>query len=70
MQKWYVKNTAGKVFGPIDLETLKETNRTLIETLEEVRTIQADGAAKRRQAELELGKIENELREKLVQINK
>lgn len=56
--------------GIVDLETLKETNAKLIETLEEVRSIQAEGATKRRQAEQELDKIETELREKLVQINK
>ena len=56
--------------GIVDLETLKHTNQTLIDTLEEVRSIQADGAAKRRAAEVELGRIETELREKLVQINK
>lgn len=56
--------------GIVDLETLKETNQKLIDTLEEVRTIQADGRARRREAEKELGKIETELREKLVQINK
>ena len=56
--------------GIVDLETLKETNAKLIETLEEVRSIQAEGASKRRQAEQELDKIETELREKLVQINK
>ncbi len=56
--------------GIVDLETLKNTNQTLIDTLEEVRSIQADGAAKRRAAEVELGRIETELREKLVQINK
>lgn len=56
--------------GIVDLETLKETNAKLIETLEEVRSIQAEGASKRRQAEQELDKIETELREKLVEINK
>ena len=43
--------------GIVDLETLKHTNQTLIDTLEEVRSIQADGAAKRRAAEVELGRI-------------
>ena len=56
--------------GIVDLETLKETNQSLIDTLEEVRSIQAEGAQKRREAEKELGRIETELREKLVQINK
>ena len=56
--------------GVVDLETLKATNQSLIETLEEVRTIQVEGAAKRRQAEVELGKIESDLKNKLLEINK
>ena len=56
--------------GIVDIETLKATNQSLIETLEEVRTIQAEGAQKRRQAENELGKIESELKEKLLDINR
>ncbi len=55
--------------GIVDIETLKATNQSLIETLEEVRTIQAEGAQKRRQAETELGKIESELKDKLLDIN-
>ena len=56
--------------GIVDIETLKATNQSLIETLEEVRTIQVEGAAKRRQAEAELGKIESDLKAKLLEINK
>ncbi len=56
--------------GIVDLETLKATNQSLIETLEEVRTIQAEGAAKRRAAEAELGKIESDLKSKLLELNK
>ncbi len=56
--------------GIVDIETLKATNQSLIETLEEVRTIQVEGAAKRRQAEVELGKIESDLKNKLLEINK
>ncbi len=56
--------------GIVDIETLKATNQSLIETLEEVRTIQAEGAAKRRQAEAELGRIESDLKAKLLEINK
>ncbi len=55
--------------GVVDIETLKATNQSLIDTLEEVRTIQAEGAAKRRQAEAELGKIESDLKRKLLEIN-
>ncbi len=53
--------------GVVDIETLKETNQALIDTLEEVRTIQTEGAAKRREAEEELNHIENELKKKLLE---
>ncbi len=56
--------------GIVDIETLKATNESLIETLEEVRTIQAEGAEKRRQAEAELGKIESDLKAKLLEMNR
>ncbi|MBR4870510.1 MAG: toxic anion resistance protein [Oscillospiraceae bacterium] len=52
----------------VDIETLKETNRMLIETLDEVMTIQRDGAAKRKAAEAELGRIEGELKAKLMEL--
>ena len=55
--------------GIADIETLKATNQTLIETLEEVRTIQTEGAARRREAELELGRIEGELKQKLLEVH-
>jgi uncharacterized protein YaaN involved in tellurite resistance len=42
----------------------------LIETLESVRQIQAEGTQKRREAEAELGRIEGELRQKLLDIRK
>jgi uncharacterized protein YaaN involved in tellurite resistance len=56
--------------GIVDIETLTSTNRTLIETLEEVRTIQTEGAQKRREAEIELGRIEGELKQKLMEFGK
>lgn len=56
--------------GVVDLETLKHTNQMLIETLESVRQIQAEGSQKRREAEVELGRIEGELRQKLLDIKK
>ena len=52
----------------IDIETLQDTNRKLIETLDEVLTIQKDGAAKRKAAEVELGRIEGELKQKLLEL--
>ncbi|MBR6259747.1 MAG: toxic anion resistance protein, partial [Oscillospiraceae bacterium] len=44
--------------GIVDIETLQQTNKALIETLEEVRSIQEEGSKKRREAEAELGRIE------------
>ena len=52
----------------MDLETLKYTNQQLISTLDEVVKIQEDGRAKRRAAEAELGRIEGELKQKLLDI--
>ena len=54
------------VRGIVDIETLKKTNQELISTLDEVRQIQDDGRAKRIQAEEELGRIEGELKQKLL----
>ena len=52
----------------IDIETLQHTNRQLIATLDEVMKIQTEGAAKRKSAEEELGKIEGELKQKLLEL--
>ena len=54
--------------GIVELETLKHTNQELINTLEEVRQIQEDGRKRRADAELELGRIEGELKQKLLEI--
>lgn len=54
--------------GIVDIETLKETNQSLIETLDEVRRIQMEGAEKRHAAEAELVRIENDLKNKLLEI--
>ena len=53
----------------IDIETLTHTNQELINTLDEVHQIQADGREKRIAAEAELGRIETELKTKLLNIN-
>ena len=53
--------------GIVELETLKHTNNELIKTLEEVRQIQEDGRARRAEAETELGRIEGELKQKLLE---
>ena len=52
----------------IDLETLQNTNASLISTLDEVMQIQADGRVKRQAAEVELRKMEDELKNKLLEI--
>ena len=52
----------------IDIETLQHTNQQLISTLDEVVQIQRDGAAKRKAAEAELGRIEGELKQKLMEL--
>ena len=52
--------------GIVDIETLKKTNLELIASLDEVRQIQDEGRAKRAQAEVELSRIETELRQKLL----
>ena len=54
--------------GIVDIETLKKTNAELIQTLDDVMKIQADGRAKRQAAEVEMAKMENELKTKLLQI--
>lgn len=54
--------------GIVDIETLRYTNQSLISTLDEVMRIQAEGREKRRAAEEELGKMEGELKRKLLEI--
>ena len=56
--------------GIVDLETLKKTNETLISTFDEVMNIQREGREKRRAAEAEIYRLEGELKEKLLQINR
>jgi len=55
--------------GIVDIETLQHTNEQLIATLDEVLQIQKEGHEKREAAELELRRIENQLTDKLLQIN-
>ncbi len=56
--------------GIVDLETLQHTNQELIATLDEVLQIQKEGHAKRAEAEKELARIESELHNKLLEINR
>ena len=55
--------------GIVDLETLQATNKSLIETLDELNKIQTEGRAKRAAAEVELGRIEGELKQKLMELH-
>lgn len=55
--------------GIIDIETLTYTNQELINTLDEVKQIQTEGREKRRAAEAELGRIENEIKNKLLEVS-
>ena len=55
--------------GIVDIETLQHTNEKLISTLDEVLNIQKEGRDKREAAQLELRRIENELTNKLLEIN-
>lgn len=54
--------------GIVDIETLRITNESLIKTLDEVIRIQTEGHQKRKEAEVELNKIEEELRTKLLEM--
>ena len=56
--------------GVVDLETIKIANTSLIETLTEVQKIQREGAQKRAEASIELGRLEKELRDKILEINR
>ncbi|WFR56676.1 toxic anion resistance protein [Anaerocolumna sp. AGMB13025] len=55
--------------GIVDIETLRNTNESLISTLDEVMRIQAEGHQKRKEAEVELNRIENELKNKLLEMS-
>ncbi len=55
--------------GIVDIETLKATNAKLIQTFDDVMKIQADGRAKRLAAEAEMVRMENDLKQKLLQIS-
>ena len=55
--------------GLVDVETLKLTQQNLVDTIQETLRIQADGRQKRQQGELELSKMEEEIKEKLLQLS-
>ena len=54
--------------GVVDMETLKHTNEALISTLDEVMAIQAEGKRKRQEAEVEIAKLENDLKQKMLEV--
>ena len=56
--------------GIVDIETLKQTNESLISTLNEVMDIQTEGRQKRKEAEVELAKMEDDLKAKLLEMRK
>jgi len=56
--------------GIADIETLKQTNESLISTLDEVLRIQKEGSQKRREAEAEMHRLEGELKNKLLEISR
>ena len=53
----------------VDVETLQKTNKDIIDTLDEVLKIQAEGRTKRIEAEKQLVSLESELKSKLLEIN-
>lgn len=55
--------------GVVDLETIRTANTALIDTLTEVQKIQREGAQKRAAASIELGRLEKELRDKIMEVN-
>lgn len=55
--------------GVVDMETLRQINQSLIQTLDEVVKIQDEGRQKRREAEAEIGRLEGELKQKLLDIH-
>ena len=55
--------------GVVDIETIRTANTALIDTLNEVQKIQREGAQKRAAAAIELGRLEKELRDKVLEIN-
>ena len=56
--------------GIVDIETLRATNASLITTLDEVMKIQQEGRRKRQEAEVEMHRMENELKQKLLEIQR
>ena len=56
--------------GIVDIETLRNTNESLITTFDEVLKIQAEGRQKRKEVEIELEKLENDLKTKMLEMKR
>lgn len=56
--------------GIVDIETLKKTNENLISTFDEIMNIQREGHQRRMEAEMEINRLEGELKQKLLEINR
>ena len=63
-----IKTAVENERGIVDIETLKNTNAQLIQTLDDMMKIQQEGKQKRQAAEAEIGRIEQELKDKLLEI--
>lgn len=64
-----IESTKESERGIVDIETLTQTNQTLIDTLDEVVAIQTEGRQKRKDAEIELQRIETDMKNKLIEIS-
>lgn len=56
--------------GIVEIDTLKQTQENLLQTIEETLRIQADGRVKRKAAEIEIARMENELKQRLLNASK
>ena len=63
-----IKTAEASERGIVEIETLQFTNKSLIDTLDEVLRIQTEGRAKRQAAESELVRLEGELKDKLLEV--
>ena len=63
-----IETTKESERGIVELETLKATNESLISTLDEVMKIQEEGRQRRHEAEVEIQRLEKDLKQKLLQM--
>ena len=68
LPEWALEAARAAERSIVDVKTLQHTNEQLISTLDEVMKIQTEGSQKRREAEAELGRIEGELKQKLLEL--